>query len=521
MKLVSQTQAEGGGAGGARPKLAFPRWLAAGGCLSFLLILLAVGGPVWWWYWWRIEPDPGRIAVLIRKTGKDLPAGAIIAPDRSYKGIQLEVLPEGRYFRNPYDWTWEYHSITDIPAGQLGVKVRRFGDDLPPGELIAKEGTRGILPDVLSPGKYRINPYAYEVRVLNAIKINPGSVGVVTSLVGKDVLADVLPEGQRNTFLTGDAMKGVQATVLDPGTYYLNPYMAAVVEVNLQSQRFEMSGAEAISFLTMDGFTVTVEGTIEFNIRRANAALLTHQVGDMDDIAKKIIMPRARGFSRIEGSKKSAVEFIVGETRQQFQNSLEAHLKETCDPWGISVNSVLVRNIIPPQEIAGVIRDRELAAQEARKFEQQIEQAKSRAELVKQQMLAEQNSRKVAAETDKLRAEIAAKQDQSVRLTAARRDLDVAKIGLQTAQSQAAALILAAEADQAVIRQTNEAEAAVLAGRVKAFGSGDAFVRYLLYGRLAPRIESILTTDQPGDEFGLPLRREAPVRNTPAPEVVK
>ncbi len=53
------------------------------------------------WFCCRIEPEPGKLAILIHKTGRDLPEGAILALEPAQKGIQLEVLPEGRYFRNP------------------------------------------------------------------------------------------------------------------------------------------------------------------------------------------------------------------------------------------------------------------------------------------------------------------------------------------------------------------------------------------------------------------------------------
>ena len=67
-----------------------------------LLILAAVLFlPVWFWFFCRIEPGPGEIAVLIRKTGKELPSGQILALEKGQKGIQLEVLAEGRYFKNP------------------------------------------------------------------------------------------------------------------------------------------------------------------------------------------------------------------------------------------------------------------------------------------------------------------------------------------------------------------------------------------------------------------------------------
>ena len=85
----------------------------------------------------------------------------------------------------------------------------------------------------------------------------------------------------------------------------------------------------------------------------------------MEDILKKVILPRARGFSRIEGSKNPAKNYIMGDTRQQFQDNLEAHLRKQCALWGVDIKSVLIRNITPPDEIASIIRDREVAVQTA------------------------------------------------------------------------------------------------------------------------------------------------------------
>jgi regulator of protease activity HflC (stomatin/prohibitin superfamily) len=463
-------------------------------------LFLLFAGTIFWWYFCRIEPGQGQIAILIKKTGTDLPSGQILASSPKQKGIQLDVLPEGRYFRNPFNWDWRIARILDIPAGKLGVQVRLFGKELPSGEILAQPDSKGILTEVLSPGKYRVNPYAYSVELFDAISIRPGHVGVVTSLTGRDVLNAELPPEQRNTMLVEPGHKGVLGSVLDPGTYYLNPYLVNVVEVNLQSQRFEMSGEDVISFLTLDGFDVKVEGTIEFGIMREQAAWLTHRVGDMDDVVKKIILPRARGFSRIEGSKHPAINFIVGETRQQFQNNLEAHLRKECAVWGVAANSVLIRNIAAPEEISSVIREREVAVQNALKFAQQIEQAKSQAELTRQEMLAEQNKAKVEADTARIRALILAKQEQSVRLTEANRELEVARIAKEAALAQAQAMLSKAEAERDVVKLNNEAEAAVLAGRTKAFGTGLNYARYQFYQKVGPRIASVVASD---DQSGL------------------
>ncbi len=469
--------------------------------LTPLLILAAVLFlPIWFWFFCRIEPGPGEIAVLIRKTGKDLPSGQILALEEGQKGIQLDVLAEGRYFRNPYHWGWQIRQITDIPAGKLGVLTRLYGNELPGGQILATEGYKGIVPEVLRPGKYRINPFAYSVQqpLPDAITIRPGFGGVVTVLTGLDVLNGEVSEADRNTFLVKEGMKGVKPEILDAGTYYLNPYMVIVTEVNLQSQRFEMSGEDAINFLTLDGFTVNVEGTIEYALWRDKAALLTHQVGDMDDILKKIVLPKARGFSRIEGSKNPAKNYIAGATRQKFQDNLEAHLIAQCKTWGVDIKSVLIRNITPPDAIASIIRDREVAVQDANKYGQQIEQAKSEAELVKQEMLAVQNKEKVEADTRRIRSVIEAEQGREVKLTRANRDLEVAKLENAAAKAQAEAKLLQATAEGNVIRMRNEAEAGVMENQVKAFGTGINLARYAFYGRIGPKIRSILSGDQGG-----------------------
>ncbi|MBN1257933.1 MAG: hypothetical protein JXA52_09545 [Planctomycetes bacterium] len=463
---------------------------------AFLLLCVAsVGVAVFVWSFCRIEPRADQVAVLIRKTGNDLPSGQIIATSPEQKGIQLELLAEGRYFRNPYTWSWEIARVVDIPAGKLGIVTRLFGEDLPQGEVIARVGTKGIQSEVLRPGKYRINPYAYNVQLFDATTIQPGRVGVVTSLTGTDVLNSSLPTEKVNSFLVDKEMKGVIAEVLDPGTYYLHPYMYNVVEVNLQSQRFELSGMDVINFLTLDGFTVDVEGTIEYALQRDQAALLTHRVGDMDDIIKKIILPRARGFSRIEGSKHPAINFIVGETRQKFQSDLEAHLREKCASWGLDINAVLVSKITVPDAIASISRDREMAVQESKKYDQQIEQAKSKAELVKQEMLAEQNKEKVQADTIRIRSVINADQGQAVRVIAAQKELEVAKLRREAAVFQADAIRLQAEGERDAIAKRNEAEAAVVAGKVKAFRTGSNLARYTLYEKIAPRIDTIFSND--------------------------
>ena len=475
--------------------------------IGVIVLLLLLATPCIIWYGCRIEPGNGEIAVLIRKTGKPLPPGEAIARDHDQKGIQLDVLGEGRYFRNPYIWDWKIVPVTDVPAGKFAVLVRKFGKDLEAGRIIAEsEDSKGIVPEVLGTGRHRINPYAYEVRLFDDIKILPGNVGVVTNLTGQDIFTGKTNDFSfENGFLVSADQKGVVKDILKEGTHRLNPFIYNVIPVNIQSQRHEFAGADAISFLTIDGFSVSLEGTVEFNINPDQAARLTQVVGDMEDILNKIILPSVHGFARIEGSKKGATEFIVGESRRLFQSELEKFLKENCHKWGIQINSVLIRDIIVPQEIAEIIRKRELATQEARKYAEEIKRARSEAELARQKMLAEQNLKKIAAETEKMTAIIQAKQKGAESEIKAQTEYKVAEIEYKTAEAEARASMNAAEAQRKVIAEKNKKEAEVLSMKIAAYGTGEDYVTAQLYSKIMPKISSIMYNGSENSLFGLPL----------------
>ena len=329
----------------------------------------------------------------------------------------------------------------------------------------------------------------------------------MTRLTGMDILsADVGHQPSASAFIVGVGQKGVTGDILKEGTHRLNPFLYSVTIVNVQSQRFELSGDDAITFLTQDGFTVRAEGTLEFNLSLDKVALLSHEVGDMDDILQKLILPSARGFSRIEGSKKHATEFIVGESRQAFQNSLETYLKSVCAPWGISLNSVLIRDIFAPQEVASIIRARELAVQEAKKIDQQIVQAKSQAELGKQKALAERNIRTVAAETERIQRKIAAEQEQSVQTISAQTRLEIASVNLKGAEAEAAALLAKAEAERKVVEARTTAEANVLKSEIAVYEDERDYLRARIYEKTAPRITSVITGDDDGELLGIPVK---------------
>ncbi len=137
--------------------------------VAVMLAVAAVVLFVFVWFFCRIEPPSGFCAVLVRKDGIDIPANDIIATRPDQKGIQLEPLSEGRYFRNPLFWSWKIEPLVQIREGEVGVLIRQYGRQPTGGQFIVETRSadgveeRGGLAEPLRPGTYRLNPYAYRV----------------------------------------------------------------------------------------------------------------------------------------------------------------------------------------------------------------------------------------------------------------------------------------------------------------------------------------------------------------------
>jgi len=529
-----------------------------GRSLSLLFVIGAVavaisivGVPLFYWTMCRFNVPTGYIAVLTHKTGKDLPNDAELAPDSSYKGLQKEVLAEGRHFRNPWNWDWEVVPQIEIPQGKIGVRVRMFGDDPPGNEVIAwKENEKGIVPEVLRPGRYPINAivegqsetrsnYAEIVELHDPITVPAGYKGVVTNLSGP-LAADP------NKTLTDKGCRGVEAEPLDAGTYYVNPYVTRINLVDCRSQRFNLAADDDMGFPSKDGFWVTLDGVIEFRIKPEQAAQvlvmyneLANDVGPVEgaqgeagifqrmnvqideEIIKKVVLPNARSFCRLRGSDHSGRDFISGEIRRQFQEDFQKEMEVACEDHGIEIVQALITKINPPQQIAMPVRQRQIAIEQRQQYGKELLQQESEKDL---SIEAEMNVRKqelVEAERKVVQMTTEAAQAKEIALIEAQKRLKVAELELKAAEDLAAATVARGTADAKVVEFNNEAEAAGWRKAVQAFdGDGEEFARWVMYRKLAPAFRSMMvnTADSPLMEIFQQYERNAPAPSTPQPD---
>ncbi|MEW4531098.1 MAG: SPFH domain-containing protein [Maioricimonas sp. JB045] len=479
--------------------------LTSGVGLFFLCLFVIFGS--WMTYsMFRIDVGTGEMAILIHKVGKDLDNDDEMAPTEEYKGVQREVLTEGRHFRNPFFWDWEVIPQTVIPEGKLGVKVSLVGDDLGYGEFLAQMKdettpiTKGIVPGVMRPGRYPINPYIYAVEEHEPITIDAGYKGVVTNLTGP------MPENP-NELLVQPGERGVQPATLDPGTYYVNPYETRINQLDCRSQRFNLSEASGMGFPSKDGFWVQLDGIIEFRVHPDKAAevYVTYnedENGDRidEELILKVIMPNARSFCRLQGSNSLGRDFIQGETRTQFQDDFQEAMRAACEPLGIEIIQALITRIRPPEQIAMPVREREIAKQEELQYQQQILQQESEQKLAVETALVAQKRALVEADQKVVKLTTEAKREQEVAVTKANEQLKVAEYKLEASRDEAAAIMARGQAEADIIRFRNEAEAAGWKTAVEAFsGNGMQYAQFVMFEKMASAYRQIMvnTADSP------------------------
>jgi hypothetical protein len=503
-----------------------------------------VGWLAWNWVVCRVEVPPGNFLVKVHLWGKDLPEGEILAPDDSYKGILKEEFQEGRYFLNPCVWAYEIHPMVRVPAGKCLVLTRRFGQEIPAdrrerGEFLAGEGERGIVPDVLQPGNYRINPYAYTTEEVPATEIHLSEVGVVTLRVGKDPHT-LAQDKKSSAYVVPEGYRGVQEKPLTNGTHYVNPYVKQIAPVNVGNSRVELTDIE---FPSRDGFSLKPHIIVTYRVVPEQApellvtisdegelhqGLATTKEQERNEILQKIILPLVRGYVRIEGSKFDARDFVSRPVdspakaevpREKLQQEVLKKIQPRCQEFGLNVESVSIDRMDVPRELAAIIAEREQARITVDKNTAAIGQYQEQQKLKAKEALKQQEEEKVAASSKLVQAEAKSKQRKTTEEARLKQELENARLRLDAATEQAKAVLATGKAEADVIMLQNEAEVSGLRKAVSGFPSPDFYAQYEVLRKLGPALGEIFASDSSefAKLFATYLTQPTKMATVPAP----
>jgi hypothetical protein len=463
-------------------------WALATGitALAALLFLL-----VTWNTFFKYVP-PGKILVVISKNGTALPEGEVLA-ENGQKGVLRQVLAEGWHFVMPVLYATELRDLTVIPPGKAGVVTNLGGKRLSPGQVLAEsDDEQGIRRQVLLPGAYRMNPYGYAVEPAPAVEIKPGFVGVQRRLLGAD---------NAGRFADKSGEKGILRDVLQPGLYYVNPkeYEVIPAEVGIYQTSYRHEKGTAITFPGRDGNTISIDCTIEWEVLPRDIPALVSEFRSRAGVEKNVISVQASNIAQYRGANYGAQDFLDGEKRETFQSDFEEELKRICAEKNVVVRSAFIRNIVIPDSFLQQKRDRQLAIEMRLTNKAKQETAASEAAVQREKSLVQQSEIKVQAETAALVAGIQRDADNVASQTEAEVEKLKATYAAQTAQLDAERTKTLGEAEAEVTRLKETARSSLYKMKMDVFqNDGNAYLRYTLADQLNPKLVLRLFHSGPG-----------------------
>ena len=505
--------------------------IAALAAASLVYVVGYIG--VWQWVVCRTEVPPGS-SLLIRYKGpwpfgssRQAPDGTLVKIDAAGRPLQvgiLEAMPgPGRHFYSPLEYETQQVKDEIVPPGKLGVIVSKVGKPLPPGTYLAdEEGYRGIRRRVLTPGRYRINTYAFDVRIVEVdacvepstrvkrregdpTMIPPGYVGVVTNKTDNPLLKQV---------------QGIQKDVLQPGIYFLNPEEKRVDVISIgynettltvetdkaasaESVRLAAEAARApadvrgdrvgkttggdpvyvagkgIEFPSNDGFLIHLDFTAIWGILPIQAPDVVRQFGRLKDVEQKVVLPQIGSICRIHGSKRGAVDLLVGDSREAFQSETSVELEKVLESKNLSLLFGLTRHIYVPRQVREPIQKAKIADELTKTRVQEQVTAKAQAELTEAKAKVTLGERRTMAETGKLVAEYEAEGEKKAREIEANTEKLKAEIDAKTAGVEAQSTKVLGQASAKKVELTRQAEADRFRQYVNAMGSAEAYNKYV------------------------------------------
>lgn len=219
---------------------------------------------------------------------------------------------------------------------------------------------------------------------------------------------------------------GAYLTTWDVGLNVLIPFIDRIVrKVSLKEQVLDFPPQPVI---TKDNVTMQIDSVIYFQI--IDPKLYTYGV--------------EKPLSAIENLTATTLRNIIGEmeldhtltSRDTINTKMRAILDEATDPWGIKINRVELKNIIPPAEIQDAMEKQMKAERERRESILRAEGQK------KSSILVAEGEKEAAI----LRAE--AKKEAEIREAEGKAE---AILKIQNAEAEAIRLLKEAGADKAVL----------------------------------------------------------------------
>ncbi len=491
-------------------------------------LLLVAGYELFEWTFNRVYVPEGY-SLVMRYKGPPLPflpggrdpaaPGQFAKVDENGRPLEIGILKNmlgpGRHFRWIGWWETRLVKDTTVKPGEVAIVSSKMGTDLGEGQFLVdgklndtKE--KGILRQVFAPGTYRLNDYEYTVEVIKESAVQSGAqtkhagwVSIPTGYVG------VVTNLTDNKALTAEA--GIQDKVLQPGLYPINPNEQQIdiigvgyTEKSIKSSLVSRDGVpvldesgepsvmddeSGIAFPSNDGFKIHMDFTAVWGIMPEQAADVIRKFGNLEAVESKVVVPQIESICRNKGSALGAVDLLVGDTRQKFQEDVSETFHKILKGKDLTLLHGFVRNIHIPLDVRKPIQESFIADELTLTLNQELLTARTEATLREAEKTVDLEKERVDAETMKMVAQAIAEGSKEAEETKAETMKKVATIARKTAELDAEASVTLGKAKAGSKQLEAEAKSELFKLAVESFGSGSAYNQWVFATGLPEDVE--------------------------------
>ncbi len=215
---------------------------------------------------------------------------------------------------------------------------------------------------------------------------------VVAGLALNMVATGLVTIAQNERGLVKNSFTGVRLPTLEPGVHFVVPFVESVKRYSVGQETYTMSktasegeikGDDSVTARTSDGQEVFIDASVTYRIDPAQLISLFERFGFADDNWKEVLVrPQTRSiiYNRAASYK---VEEVYSTKREVLQKQIEDELRTVLAKNGLTLESLLLRNVTFNAEYAKSIEEKQVAQQNAERARFLVEQERQEAERVR------------------------------------------------------------------------------------------------------------------------------------------
>jgi regulator of protease activity HflC (stomatin/prohibitin superfamily) len=190
----------------------------------------------------------------------------------------------------------------------------------------------------------------------------------------------------------------VQSSTYGEGLHLVNPFLA-FHKYDLRQKTFK---AEDIGVPAEDKLTTTMDVSVQYRVNGAMASEILKNTGSTRDLIEVHLIPKVRSILREQGKGVSqSQDFFIEAVQTRLQDTLREGLFEYLHPQGMTIDSVLIRNVTLPVIIRNAIAETKQREQEV--IKQEAELARFAMEQEQKVKTAESELRAAELEAEKIK----------------------------------------------------------------------------------------------------------------------